>query len=142
MGYSTQFKGQLTFTQPLTPDQRAALASMFDEDCRDHLEWEAAQLGYIDLQFTPDGSGIEWNGAEKTYHLDQLVNVVLTQMRKSWPAFGLLGTLIAQGEDLDDRWALTIRDDGWAHKLAVAPTGQTVTCPHCQGSFSLEGAQA
>ncbi len=142
MGYSTEFKGQLTFVQPLSAEQRAVLERMFDEDCRDHPEWDAPGLYYIDLRLTSDASGIEWNGAEKTYGLDKIVNVVLRQMRETWPDFALVGTMVAQGEDLEDRWALTIREDGWAHKLPVAPTGQTVTCPHCQGSFSLEGAQA
>jgi methyl coenzyme M reductase subunit C len=49
--------------------------------------------------------------------------------------------MLAQGGAIDDRWALAIGEDGMAHKLAIAPTGRIVTCPHCNKPFSLEGAQ-
>ncbi len=140
MGYSTQFKGQLTFTQPLSAQQALELSKFFGEDCRDHSEWNAPGLYYVDLKLTPDASGIQWDGAEKTYHLDQIVNVVLREMRKTFPDFGLVGTMVAQGDEIDDRWALAIGEDGWAHKLPLAPTGRVVTCPHCDQSFALEGA--
>lgn len=142
MGYSTQFTGRLNLVHPATPEQREALREMFGEDCRDHPEWEAPGLYYIDLQLTADGQGIQWDGAEKTYDLDQLVNVVLREMRKRWPAFGLEGSMTAQGDEVSDRWSLAIGPDGMAHKLPLASTGCVVTCPHCQECFSLEGPVA
>lgn len=140
MGYSTEFKGELRFVAEPTASQLAALKKMFGEDCRDHPEWEASGLYYVDLELTDDFSGIRWNGAEKTYGLEKIVNVVLAQMRKQWPDFGLAGVLSAQGEDAEDRWALAIGADGLAHKQKLAITGQRITCPHCDGIFILEGA--
>lgn len=138
MGYSTNFKGELHFTREATASQLAALKAMCGEDCRDHPEWGTKDLYYLDLELNDDFTGIRWDGSEKTYDLDKLVNVVLTEMRKKWPDFGLTGTLSAQGEDVEDRWALTIGEDGMAHKLPLAPTGTIVTCPHCHGRFELE----
>lgn len=138
MGYSTNFIGELRFTSEPTASQLAALKAMCGEDCREHPEWNAPGLYYIDLELTDDFSGLRWNEAEKTYDLDKLVNVVLGEMRKKWPDFGLAGTLAAQGEDVEDRWALTIGEDGLAHKLPLAPTGKIVKCPHCGGRFELE----
>lgn len=138
MGYSTEFKGELGFTSEATASQLAALKAMFGEDCREHPEWEAKNLYYVDLELNDDFTGIRWNGAEKTYDLDKLVNVVLTQMRKKWPDFGLTGVMVAQGEEVEDRWALRMGADGWAHKDKMAVAGQVVTCPHCQGRFVLE----
>jgi hypothetical protein len=138
MGYTTEFRGELRFSKELTASQLAAVKAMCGEDCRDHPEWGAPGLFYIDLELTDDFTAIKWNGAEKTYNLDKLVNVVLAEMRKKWPDFGLLGTLAAQGEDAEDRWELTILEDGQAHKMQIATTGKIVACPHCDKRFALE----
>jgi hypothetical protein len=112
MGYSTSFKGELRFTSEPTAKQLAALKAICGEDCRDHPEWEGSEgLYYVDLELTDDFSGIRWNGAEKTYGLERIVNVVLAEMRKQWPDFGLTGSLLAQGESLEDRWALHMGAD-------------------------------
>lgn len=137
MGYNTRFDGELRFVTEPTATQLAKLKSMFGEDCRDHPEWETDGLYYIDLELTDDFCGLRWNGAEKTYDLDQLVNVVIAQMRMKWPDFGLIGSLTAQGEDVQDRWMLTIGDDGLAHKTKLGITGKIVTCPHCDKHFEL-----
>ncbi len=140
MGYNTRFSGQLDFVEPLSAEQTLALSKLLGEDCRDHPEWEA-DLYSIDLRVTADGSGLQWDGSEKTYEMEKLVNVVLRQMRLEFPSFGLTGTLLAQGEEVSDRWALVIGEDGWAHKREVAAVGRTVICPHCGEHFSLEGAK-
>ena len=141
MGYSTNFTGELKFTAEATAPQLAALKAMMGEDCREHPEWNAPGLYYIDLELTDDFTGIKWNGAEKTYDLEKMVNVVLRVMREKWPQFGLTGTLGAQGEDVEDRWALQMGEDGLAHKVKVAMTGKIATCPHCGWRFALEEAQ-
>lgn len=141
MGYSTNFTGELKFTAEATAPQLAALKAMMGEDCREHPEWNAPGLYYIDLELTDDFTGIKWNGAEKTYELEKLVNVVLRVMREKWPQFGLTGTLGAQGEDVEDRWALQMGEDGFAHKVKRAMTGKIVTRPHCDERFALEDAQ-
>ena len=138
MGYNTDFSGTLQFTKELTASQLATLNKMLGEDCRDHPEWGVKDLYYIDLELTEDFTGIKWNEAEKTYDLDQLVNVVIREMRKICPDFGLSGTLLAQGESINDRWALTIASDGFAVKRPIAIKGKVVECPHCGEHFELE----
>lgn len=137
MGYTTSFEGELRFASEPTASQLAALSAMLGEDCRDHPEWEAPGLYYIDLELTKDFCGLRWNDAEKTYDMDKLVNVVIRQMRKQWPDFGLTGALMAQGEDVGDIWALRIGDDGFAIKCDVPKAGESVKCPHCGESFAL-----
>lgn len=138
MGYSTEFTGELKFTKEATAAQLAALKAMMGEDCRDHPEWSAPNLYYVDLQITDNFDGIEWNGAEKTYDLEKVVNVVIKVMREKWPDFGLVGSMLAQGENVDDRWSLTIGDDGLAHRVPIALSGPVITCPHCERKFALE----
>ncbi len=139
MGYSTEFKGELRFTSELNAKQLAALNAFFGEDCRDHKDWDATGLYYVDLELSEDFGGIKWNGAEKTSDLDEIVNVIIRNMRNTWPDFGLTGKMIAQGEDIEDRWILAIGKDGFAERLPMAISGKKITCPHCEKPFILEG---
>jgi hypothetical protein len=140
MGYSTRFEGELRFAAEATASQLAALNAMLGEDFREHPEWGAPGLGYIDLELTSDFGGIRWNDAEKTYDMDKAVNAVVAHMRKSWPDFRLTGQMIAQGEDLTDRWVLVMDDQGIAHKNKLASAGPVLTCPHCGERFVAESA--
>ena len=80
-------------------------------------------LTYIDLALLPDNSGIQWDGSEKTCNMPELVNVVIRQMRREFPDFGLTGVISAQGSDVGDLWELYIDDDGCAkkRKLVMIP---------------------
>lgn len=143
MGYTTEFKGELKFTEELTATQLAEVSKFLGEDCRNHPEWEVGlskfggDLYYIDLELTEDFSGLKWNGTEKTYSLDRLVNVLIINMRKIYPSFALEGFMTAQGEDVDDRWTLIIKEDGLAHHVDNPPTGTRIECPHCEQHFYL-----
>lgn len=144
MGYNTRFNGVLAFAKEPTVSQLAKLNTLIGEDCRDHPEWNAkSEASYIDLVITSDFSGLQWDtGTEKTYGLDECVNVIVREMRKEWPDFGLTGTLIAQGEDFEDRWALVIGADGFASKQPLAIAGNVFQCPHCKQKFAVEAAAA
>ena len=142
MGYTTEFKGELRFKPELKASELAHLNKFLGDDIRDHLDWEknkwSEELRYsIDLELNEDYSGIEWTGTEKSYEMVAQVNYIISQMRKINPAFELEGSFLAQGEDLEDRWSLTIGDDGWAKKSEIAIIGQKVRCPHCEQSFFL-----
>lgn len=140
MGYNTEFKGKLEFTCEMTAPMLAKLNSFFGEDPREHPEWGLGRdSGYIDLRLTKDFTGIEWNDeTEKTYFLEKSVSLVINEMRKEWPQFGLKGALVAQGEDVDDRWQLVIGDDGLAKKVEVQIVGTKVRCPECDHKFYIE----
>lgn len=141
MGYNTRFSGTLKFTTPVTVQMLAKLNTMLGEDAGKIAKSSDREYGYIDLVVSKDFSGIEWDsGTEKTYFLEKSVNVVIAEMRKEWPEFGLTGQLMAQGEDMEDRWMLVMEDDGLAHKRKVAITGQRVKCPDCGHKFILEEA--
>jgi len=136
MGYSTEFKGELKFTQELKASQIAKVQAFLSEDCKDHPEWGNHDLYYVDLEFLPDFSGLQWNGSEKTYGMVEVVNMIIENMRESMPSFGLEGSFVAQGEDVDDRWEL-IFENGLAVKKNMPHTGSKVTCPHCEQHFYI-----
>ena len=140
MGYSTDFDGELKFTTELTTKQLAKLSTFLGEDCRDHPEWGAKHLTYIDLEITKDFMGLKWDGSEKTYDLTEKVNLIIDEMRKEYPEFGLEGSLHAQGEDITDRWSLVI-DDGRAIMREVVIKGRKIRCPHCGEEFFIDEEQ-
>lgn len=141
MGYSTEFKGELKFNRDLTGSQLARVKQFFEEDCRDHPEWGNDKLYYVDLEFNDDYSGVRWNGAEKTYGMPDVVNMITRIMRQEYPDFKFKGKLLAQGEDIEDRWELVISDQGLAERRDIVVSGDKVTCPHCGEEFIYEGSE-
>lgn len=137
MGYNTVFKGELKFIIEPTAKQLVKVKSFLGEDCRDHPEWGNTQLTYIDLVLLDDFSGLKWDdSAEKTYDLPEKINLIIQQMQKKYPDFGLSGKLLAQGEDADDRWFLMMID-GEATKEKIPLSSDEVICPHCGELFML-----
>jgi len=137
MGYTTEFSGELIFTPELTGKQLAKIKSFFGEDCREHSDWYA-DGSYIDLEFNEDFSGIQWDSAtEKNNGMVSHINLIMTEMRKEIPEFSLSGTMIAQGESLEDRWLIKI-ENGIAIKKEIEIKGTKTTCPHCGEDFIIE----
>ena len=129
MGYSTDFDGVLNFTKDPTTEAIMKIGNMFGEDCRDHPEWDVKDPSYtsLDLEFTygpnSDGpEGIVWNGMEKTYGLEDAINLIIVEARKLDPDFALTGELYASGEEDDDRWKIVIDDDGMAKRVKGSVT--------------------
>jgi hypothetical protein len=144
MGYQTEFKGQLSFNRELTGSELAFLKSMFwiDDDDLAKGEWVVPEdkPHYVQLELSPDFSGIQWDGSEKFYKAVEAVNFVILNMRHRYPDFALTGRLQAQGEEFEDRWELVIGEDGLAHQVDLPAPGQVVKCPHCEEKFSLDSA--
>lgn len=111
MKYTTEFSGKLLFRGDTPVSAIRKLNTILGQDCREHPEWGRSNLTYIDLKVTDDLDGIEWNGSEKTYDLSEKVNLVIDLMREAYPNFKLTGELLAQGEDIHDRWILRMIDN-------------------------------
>lgn len=137
MGYTTNFEGEFKFKEELTGSQLAKIKSFLGEDCRDHPEWGRTDLTYIDLELLEDFSGLKWDGSEKTYDLVDKINLIIIEMRKEIPDFDLTGKMSAQGEEIDDKYEIIIKD-GLAVQVDIKPSGTKVLCPHCEESFYLE----
>lgn len=140
MGYTTNFEGSLLFKDEPTASQLAYMKQFFGEDVRDHPEWNSVNSGisYLDLEFNHDLTGIRHDGAEKTYDFEKIVALFIKLVQVEYPDFGLTGSLLAQGEEIDDRWGLTIDEHGNPAKVPIAFKGKKITCPHCDESFLLE----
>lgn len=115
MGYSTKFKGQLSFTSGNRFDSKLVkLETILGEDVRDHPEWNVPKdlwMTYIDLEITKDFTGLQWNGSEKTYGMEHAIPLIIRLMREDFPDFGLCGTLYAQGEEVGDVYTIEVYND-------------------------------
>lgn len=108
MGYDTKFAGELKFTCGLNDEQMEHLNGILGESSFDHPEWDDTDVDYVELEMTDDNDGLQWNGTEKVSDMEEQINVVIREMQKKYPEFGLAGKIMAQGEDLEDRYAITI----------------------------------
>lgn len=140
MGYTTSFQGELKFKQELSATELAELRKYLGKDRRD-IGWGKDKLDvfwcHIDFEFNDDFSGIRWDGSEKFYDADDVVNFLTDRMREKYPEFELVGELSAQGESYDDRWILRMVN-GVATRIEHPRVGQKIECPHCGDEFVLE----
>lgn len=140
MGYTTEFFGQLNFGPGVTVDQVGHLNNEFlGKDCREH-DWPKSEgLTHVDLEITDDFQGIKHDGSEKTYNLEDIVNMIIYNMCCEFPNFSLSGEIEAQGEEPNDRWILRInKDTGYAERIECPGYGSSITCPNCKHEFKLE----
>lgn len=136
MGYHTEFSGALLFLSPLTLEEKTLLQTFLGADCRQHPEWGAKELTYIDFELTHDEDGLQWNESEKSYDMVEKVNPIITQMKQRFPLFGLQGALNAQGDETEDKWILMIRD-GVAVGVNASEKVIDSVCPHCGKNIIL-----
>jgi hypothetical protein len=139
MGYSTDFTGELKFKEELTASQLAELKKFLGKDRREIgfgddgkvYESDDEYWYHIDLEFNDDFTGVRWDGSEKTYCLEHIVNFLTRQMRLKWPEFELVGEMEAQGEEYSDKWILKMKD-GRAERCNIIIKGIETVCPHCE----------
>jgi hypothetical protein len=145
MGYSTEFTGTVTVTPSLNPHEIAYLAEFADSRRmnRPAGAYATTDDSYSDLGSenynrppqgqpglwcnwvpTDDGSGIEWNGAEKFYNGSEWMQYLIDHFLKPGahaqgePGFEhftfdhtVNGVLAAQGDMPDDQWELVVVDN-------------------------------
>lgn len=135
MGYTTDFYGAVEVTPPMKPelvefltkfaqtrrmhrkkgpdyvDGTGFMGQGADDDVIDHNRPPPGQPG-LWCQWVPtdDGQFIGWDGGEKFYESAAWMKYIID--RYIAPAGHVCnGTIDAQGEDPDDRWALEVKDN-------------------------------
>jgi len=137
MGYTTQFSGVLKFANDITVAQLKELKKFLGEDMRDHPEWgDMGDCHYLQFEVSPEMDGLQWDGSEKFYGAVDAVNIITRNMKKQFPDFAFSGELLAQGENIADRWRLVV-ENGVARKEDNPIKGKVVNCPHCGEDFII-----
>jgi hypothetical protein len=137
MGYSTQYIGELKFKKELVASELAYLKQFLGKDVRDHEDWPQVDNYYISLEFTDNYDGLKWDYSEKVYGMDEIINFIIDQMCLKFSDFELEGEFNCQGEDIDDRYQIVIKENR-AVKIETPPIGTKIECPHCEREFYLE----
>lgn len=129
MGYSTRYEGVMKFSRDLTGPELAKLSEALGEDRREH-EWPDPENGaywnHVDLELTADFGGLQWNDAEKTGQLEQILRYLDRHFLPSDVSF--TGQMLAQGEDITDRYRIV------AEEGLISVHGEevgTTECPEC-----------
>jgi len=65
---------------------------------------------WLDWIITEDKLHIEWNGAEKFYNSPEWMSYIINKIL-SPKGYILNGSILAQGEDISDRWKLIVSDN-------------------------------
>lgn len=140
MGYTTKFVGELLFAAEVSVEELRIVKEASSTEKR--AEWEKYDpknaINYIGFELNRGMTGIDWDGGEKFYGAVEAVNLITSLVRKVNPDFKFKGKLLAQGEDLTDRWALEIAEDGTARRVDIAVGARKVCRPSCEEEFLVE----
>ena len=62
------------------------------------------------------------------------INFIIEKMKEVVSNFELEGKLLAQGDQIDDRYEIIIKNNV-ALKRKITIIGTKITCPHCESEF-------
>jgi hypothetical protein len=127
MGNSISYTGEFFFTTELSDAQRERLESYFDIVGIDGISHKA----HIAFEYTLNEDGIQWTVTDHNYYIDEILNYLIDSMQIEYPDFGLEGEMLVQGEDVNDRYLITIVD-GRAISLGLNYGTTYVECPKCK----------
>jgi hypothetical protein len=68
------------------------------------------------------------------HNYNMIIKTRFIPCQQKYPEFGLTGKLLAQGEDIEDRWQLYI-ENGEVKTRELAQSGKEIECPHCHQKF-------
>lgn len=138
MGYTTTFQGKISITPELTAPQIRFIKSLHD-NLRDIAPADAKLYGldYQQWELNENLDGLEWDGGEKFYKADKCMEYLVAKTLEKFPELKFNGIITAQGEEFDDRWKLTVKNNK-VTRTEIKLKGQKVTCPHCEEDFILE----
>ena len=117
MGLNTDFHGQFTLDRPLTAKHQTILEEFTEEE---HEPSKADADGqppnlYCQWRPTADGTGLEWDGAEKFYDYSEWLEYLIAHFLKPWG-------YVLSGEVRYNGWT-----EGVAGTIIVANNQVTVT---------------
>lgn len=111
MGYTTDFRGQVTFDKPLTVVQKKVLEEFSEERHGGNTEVYAGFPGFwCDWVPTEDGTGLEHNGNEKFYNYVEWLEYIIEHFVKPWN-LKLNGEIEWRGEEWEDTGTIYVEDN-------------------------------
>lgn len=117
MGYSMLFDGMFTLNRPLTPEHKAILDELAQEEHVPGMNGKPlreARSGrpcvYCQWKPTPNGAAIMWDMEEKFYGWLEWLEYIIQRHLKPW-GYILNGAVIWRGENGDDSGIIYVKDN-------------------------------
>ena len=139
MGYNTNFEGYLLFNRKLTLEEIEVVLEVLESE--DYIRSGTfPYISRLDLMMDREYTGIQWDGMEKTKYLPEKINHFIKVIKGQIADFSLTGTMLAQGEDLNDRWAIIMDKNGVARevKIVLGKEDKPLCCPSCKTEILVE----
>ena len=134
MGYTTRFDGILNFNRELTHREWLDLNEInkYPDECKKYTSTpDTIPNSYLQWTPTEDGTGYEWDGAEKFYDYVHWLRWVVKHYMIPHDLV-LNGKLRWQGEEIDDSGYIVVVDNKvTTQKLDIKLT----ECPECGHRF-------
>jgi hypothetical protein len=107
---NTDFYGKFGFDHPLTAEHQAILAEFAEEEHDRAGSDGKPPATYCQWIPTEDGSGLEWDGAEKFYYYGEWLEYLIAHFLKPW-GYTLNGTVQYDGWTEGVTGAISVMDN-------------------------------
>lgn len=117
MGYDTDYKGCILF-EPATPEIVKFIYEIVErtdlhEDPDYPHDWHLDHMfSSLDLELDDNEDGLWWQSGERSYDLDDQINVLVHMVRKKFPDFRISGGSMEMLEECEDPKFIIPRLDG------------------------------
>jgi hypothetical protein len=109
MGYTTTFEGRMRLSPTLTVAQKHDLNSFCEDRHGGNTQVDPGFPGFW-CDWMTDGEYLQWNGNEKSYDMAAWLEELISRYFRPW-GVTVSGKILAQGEDLSDRWTMEVGAD-------------------------------
>lgn len=141
MGYNTDYTGVIGFSRELKGSEithlEPYLHSQYDRREDPNNTDNVGDFNWIDLEFSGDFMGLEYNGSEKSRNMEGQLQFAINRLVEKAPDVMCNGEMLAQGEEHDDRYKIIVTNNKVTVKKIVLK-GKKVVCPNCNEEFILE----
>jgi hypothetical protein len=107
MGYNTDFEGVIGILPPMTVKDLKTIEKFIENPGSNNA---GIHTSNCDFKFNDDGTGILWNGYEKSYEMEVWLPFLITKFFKPM-GYKLNGTMLARGESMSDHWRMVVKDN-------------------------------
>ena len=109
MGYNTEFIGSLHFNKPLSLKEKEHFDTFKnDMNNKNSSKYTKEDICFFEFDISNDNSYIYWDNTEKPYDISAKLKLFIKFMLENNSDFELNGELLAQGENIEDRYKIIV----------------------------------
>lgn len=110
MGYQTDFRGELEFSEKLDSEQKAQIHEFSEQRHGGNMNHFPGMPGFwCNWDANEEGTALSWNGAEKFYDYVEWLQYLIDNFFNPW-GIKLNGEIDWRGEEWDDQGTIKVTD--------------------------------